>query len=160
MKLKYGILTMIIGSFIIQYFLMSLVTTNNRDEITNTLGKVYLSSIMGLSMGVLEVIMHDVSGGHFNFRYYLPLGLFLVFFIYLYRTQGWIKDTEYLKEMIEHHSMAIFTSSEVLKKTHNYQVAKIAKNIIQKQKDEIIEIRNAIDLVEKNRENHYNGSHI
>ena len=39
--------------------------------------------------------------------------------------------------MIEHHSMALLTSEEILKKTDNYDVAKLAKNIIQTQKDEI-----------------------
>jgi uncharacterized protein (DUF305 family) len=39
--------------------------------------------------------------------------------------------------MIEHHSMGLLTSEEILKKTDNYNVAKIAKNIIQTQQDEI-----------------------
>ena len=47
--------------------------------------------------------------------------------------------------MIEHHSMGIFTSEEILKKTDNYDVAKIAKNIIQTQNDEIKEMRDIID---------------
>ena len=48
--------------------------------------------------------------------------------------------------MVEHHSMAIFTSQEILKKTDNYNVAKLAKNIIQTQKDEI---REMVELVKK-----------
>jgi uncharacterized protein (DUF305 family) len=36
--------------------------------------------------------------------------------------------------------MALLTSEEILKKTSNYDVAKIAKNIIQKQTDEIREM--------------------
>ena len=39
--------------------------------------------------------------------------------------------------MIEHHSMSIFTSEEILKKTNDYHIAKLAKNIIQTQNDEI-----------------------
>jgi uncharacterized protein (DUF305 family) len=39
--------------------------------------------------------------------------------------------------MIEHHSMGIFTSEEIVNKTNDYNVAKLAKNIIQTQKDEI-----------------------
>jgi uncharacterized protein (DUF305 family) len=42
--------------------------------------------------------------------------------------------------------MGIFTSEEILKKTNDYNVAKIAKNIIQKQKDEIREMK---DLLKK-----------
>jgi uncharacterized protein (DUF305 family) len=46
--------------------------------------------------------------------------------------------------MIEHHSMAILTSEEILKKTDNYNIAKIAKNIIQKQKDELREMKELV----------------
>ena len=58
-------------------------------------------------------------------------------FIYLYRTQKYITDKEYLKEMIEHHSMALLTSNKILEKTDNYNIAKLAKNILQTQEDEI-----------------------
>jgi uncharacterized protein (DUF305 family) len=43
--------------------------------------------------------------------------------------------------MIEHHSMALFTSEEILKKTNDYNIAKFAKNIIQTQTDEIRDMR-------------------
>jgi uncharacterized protein (DUF305 family) len=39
--------------------------------------------------------------------------------------------------MIEHHSMAILTSNKILEKTDNYNIAKLAKNILQTQEDEI-----------------------
>ena len=141
MKMRYAIGVMIIGSFLIQYYFMSRVMTNTPENITNSLGKFYISCVMGISMGILEVAMHDFSGGHFNFKYYLPLGILLVVFIVLYRNQTWINDKQYLEEMIEHHSMAIFTSEEILNKTHSYQVSRLAKNILQNQKDEINEMR-------------------
>ena len=59
----------------------------------------------------------------------------------------YVSDKDYLKGMIEHHSMGIFTSEEIVKKTDNYNVAKIAKNIIQKQKDEIREMKEIIDKI-------------
>jgi len=43
--------------------------------------------------------------------------------------------------MIEHHSMALLTSEEILKKTNDYNIAKLAKNIIQTQTDEIRDMR-------------------
>jgi len=39
--------------------------------------------------------------------------------------------------MISHHSTAITTSKEILKKTNNIQVAKLAQNIISTQLQEI-----------------------
>ena len=42
--------------------------------------------------------------------------------------------------MIEHHSMGILTSERILDKTNNYEVAKIAKDIIQKQIERILKV--------------------
>jgi uncharacterized protein (DUF305 family) len=53
-------------------------------------------------------------------------------------------DKEYLKEMTEHHSMALLTSNRVLEKTNDYEVAKLAKGIIQKQEDELREIKQVL----------------
>jgi uncharacterized protein (DUF305 family) len=44
--------------------------------------------------------------------------------------------------------MGILTSEEILKKTDNYDVAKLAKNIIQTQKDEIRIMKSIIDHYE------------
>jgi uncharacterized membrane protein YqgA involved in biofilm formation len=132
---------MFIGSFIIQYFLMSSIMANKMENITNSLGKVYLSIIMGLYMMVLEIMMYDHHYNVFSMKYYIVIGCLLGLFIYLYRTQKYITDKEYLNEMIEHHSMALLTSNKILEKTDNYNVSKIAKNIIQKQEDEIKEMK-------------------
>jgi hypothetical protein len=128
---------MFIGSFIIQYFLMSEVMVYKRQQITNSYGKFYLSVIMGLFMVILEVIMHDKHYNIFSYKYYVIFGALLGLFIYLYRMQIAIRDKQYLEEMIEHHSMALLTSNRILEKTDNYEVTKLAKNIIQNQTDEI-----------------------
>jgi uncharacterized protein (DUF305 family) len=62
-------------------------------------------------------------------------------FIYLYRVQIAINDKQYLEGMIEHHSMALFTSESILKKTDNYDIAKLAKNIISQQNNELQTMR-------------------
>jgi len=89
-------------------------------------------------MIVIEVMMHDHQYGVFSTRSYLAMLIVLGIFIYFYRKQVAIKDKQYLEEMIEHHSMALLTSEKILEKTNNYNVAKIAKNIIQRQNDEIV----------------------
>jgi uncharacterized protein (DUF305 family) len=71
----------------------------------------------------------------------------------LYRNQVWIGNEQYLKEMIEHHSMALFTSDAILKKTSSYQVAKISKNIVQGQTDEIREMREILESLKSKRNN-------
>ena len=147
MRISHTLIVMFIGSFIIQYFFMSTIMASSMENITNSLGKVYLSIIMGLYMMILEIMMHDHQYGVFSMKYYIMIGCLVGFFIYLYRAQKYITDKEYVKEMIEHHSMALLTSNKILEKTDNYNVSKIAKNIIQKQKDEIRDMKGILNKV-------------
>ena len=146
MKITHTMAIMFVGSFIIQYYLMSPIMVSNRIYITNNIGKAYIATIMGLFMVLLEVMMHDHQYHVFSTNFYIILAALLALFVYLYRKQVAINDTQYLEGMIEHHSMALLTSEQVLKKTDNYDVAKLAKNIIQQQEDEIREMR---ELVKK-----------
>ena len=149
MRISHTLIVMFIGSFIIQYFFMSTIMASSMENITNSLGKVYLSIIMGLYMMILEIMMHDHQYGVFSMKYYIMIGCLVGFFIYLYRAQKYITDKEYVKEMIEHHSMALLTSNKILEKTDNYNVSKLAKNIIQKQEDEIRDMKGMLTNLQK-----------
>jgi hypothetical protein len=92
---------------------------------------------MALFMIFLEVMMHDHQYNVFSSNTYLIVASLIILFVYLYRNQVAIKDKQYLEGMIEHHSMALLTSEQILKKTDDYNVSKLAKNIIQTQEDEI-----------------------
>ena len=146
MKLTHTMVVMGLGSFVIQYFLMSPIMVRNRADITNNLPKVYISMTMALFMIFLEVMMHDHQYNIFSLNTYVILTSLFVLFVYLYRNQVAINDKQYLEGMIEHHSMALLTSQEILKKTDDYNVSKLAKNIIQTQEDEIKIMR---ELLEK-----------
>ena len=124
-------------TFIIQYFLMPPIMINQVTDFTNSVGKAYVSIIMGIFMVLLEVAMHDHQYDVCSTNFYVALIGFLILFIYLYRKQVSIKDKQYLEGMIEHHSMALLTSKEILKKTDDYNIAKLAKNIISSQETEI-----------------------
>ena len=137
MELTNSLWFMMIGSFIIQLSVMSLIMTNTINNITFSVGKFYISVIMSLLMGILEVVMFDVHMRTISFQYYLVLIFILTIFIYLYRNQMYIEDKDYMSEMIEHHSMAILTSEEILEKTHSERVKKLAENIIITQEKEI-----------------------
>ena len=137
MRITHSMLVMFIGSFIVQYFLMPPIMVSNFSYITNNIGKAYLATIMALSMVAVEVMMHDHQYHVLSVNWYAILFALLAMFTYLYRKQIAINDKQYLEGMIEHHSMALFTSEEILKKTDNYDIAKLAKNIIQTQTDEL-----------------------
>ena len=146
MKITHTIVVMFVGSLLIQYFLMPPIMVNSRIYITNNIGKAYMAVIMALFMVLLEVMMHDHQYHVLSLNLYAIIFAALALFIYLYRKQVAINDKQYLEGMIEHHSMALLTSEEILKKTDNYNIAKLAKNIIQTQKDEI---KIMMDLVNK-----------
>jgi Ca2+/Na+ antiporter len=135
---------MFIASFIIQYFLMTPIMVNKYIYVTNNIGKAYMSIIMALFMIFIEIIMHDHSYQVFSLYWYVSLLIFIAIFIYLYRNQVAINDKQYLEGMIEHHSMALLTSEEILKKTDDYDIAKLAKNIIQTQSDELNTMKNLL----------------
>jgi Ca2+/Na+ antiporter len=127
---------------------MSAIMTDKFENIRNSYGKAYLSVIMALTMLVINVVMHDNQYAVFSARTYLAILIVLVTFIYLYRNQIAINDKQYLEEMIEHHSMALLTSEKILEKTDNYNVTKIAKNIIQRQNDEIVFMKSLVQDIE------------
>ena len=149
---NYFLGLMMIVSFFIQYIIMSWVMTNDIQNIQHSLSKIYVSSIMAIIMGILEVFMHSVMTVSMSkipfWYYYIPLFSSLVLFLWLYKNQVGVDDANYLNEMIEHHSMALLTSKEILKKSTNPQVKELAETIIKTQTDEIQQMKNI-----ENREN-------
>ena len=145
MKLINSLWFMMIGSFIVHTFIMSIITTDSYTNITLSIGKFYMAVIMALLMGLLEAMMYDNHMKTISVYYYLSLGFLLVVFIYLYRNQIYIYDKDYLNEMIEHHSMSLLTSEEILQKTNSEQVKKLAENIILTQRKEIEYMKELIE---------------
>lgn len=139
-----NVIYMIIASFLIQYYAMPAIMTDRVANVTNSLGKLYLSVIMALMMGLIEIFAPmDHSMGHKSSPIIIGAVLvaLLVTTIYMYRAQKGVDDANYLSEMIEHHSMAILTSSKIIKKTKNIKVKKLARQIEGKQKEEIAQMR-------------------
>jgi len=144
MELTYSLWVMMISSFLIHLSVMSIIMTNSIQNITLSMGKIYMSVVMAVLMGLTEVLMFDIHMKTISGVYYLTLIFVLVMFVYLYRNQVYIDDKEYLHEMIEHHSMALLTSEEILQKTNSERVKKLAENIISTQEKEIEYMRQLI----------------
>ena len=133
-------LVIFISMFIVQYVFMSFIMTDKIENITNSVGKVYMSTIMGLIM----VIMMNHT---FNIQQFTIFGGLLIAVLFLYKIQFGINDKNYLNEMIEHHSMALLTTDAIIKKTNNSYVADIAQRIRNTQEKEIYEMRNLIRMI-------------
>ena len=137
MAINHSMVVICFGGFIAQYFIMSLVKSNSLRNVTNTLGKFYLSLIMGMCMVVVEIMLHDHQYHVLSANLYLLLGGFITVLIYLYRNQVYIGDKQYAESIIENHATTLLTSQEILTKTNNYNVAKLAKNVIQSNKAQL-----------------------
>ena len=129
--------SMFIGMFLIQYFMTSYVMTNQVENSTFSTGKIYMCTIMGLFMVLLDIVMSH----NFNVKLFVGITLLIILFIYLYRIQFGIDDKNYIREMIEHHSMALLTSKNILEKTKNQAVNNLATTILLTQKKEIEDMR-------------------
>lgn len=151
MRILHTMIVMFVASFVTQYFLMGSIMTDSLADVTNSIGKVYISVIMALYMVAIEVMMHDHQYSVLSTRTYVGVFGLLALFVFLYRKQIGIDNKQYLEGMIEHHSMALLTSNRILEKTSDYNVAKLAKNILQKQQDEILEMRSVLQTLDSTR---------
>ena len=124
--------------------------TNVKENITKSRGKIYMSLIMASLMSLLEILMHDIYNFMFSWYYYLFFIALLAVLIYIYRKQLFIDDKNYLEEMIEHHSMALLTSGEIVGKTTDDKVKLLATNIIKTQEREIEQMK--LLLVKKEKD--------
>lgn len=136
-QLRTSLFSMVVVSFILQYYLMSYIMTDSTVNIKNSLGKLYVSTIMASTMGIIEVYMYDNMANVSSWSYYVPLVTILVASVIMYRQQKGVDEKNYLSEMIEHHSMALLTSRAILEKTNDNQVKNLAQNIIKSQQSEI-----------------------
>ena len=100
-------LIMFIGSFIVQFFIMSYVMTSSYKDVMMNRGKLYMSIFMALWMVLIEILMHNLYNFQFHKILYIPIFILIVLFGIFYRYQIKIDDKQFLKGMIEHHSMAL-----------------------------------------------------
>ena len=143
--MRFSVFYMIITGFLTHYFIMSNVMSYDIGNVTNNFSKFYLSLCMAFIMGILEALMHDIMNGVVSYNYYIPLFACFIVFLWLYRKQVAINDIGYLKEMIEHHDMALFTSKSLLDKPNiSPKVREFAKRIINVQSKEIDEMNQLI----------------
>lgn len=134
---------MFLSMFISQYVFMSYITTDKIENITNSIGKVYMCTLMNLIMFFVANLMAD----KINIQKVILYGGLLVLTIYLYKFQYGIGDKDYLNGMIEHHSMALLTTDSILKKTDNQNVANLAKRILTTQEKEINEMQQLLKSI-------------
>jgi len=137
MNLFFSVTITILVTFLFQYYVISFISIGNLNDITNSLGKFYLSSINAVVMGLIELSMQDYFSKMINWNYYFVLLLLLSIVYLLYVFKVGIDDKQYLNEIIEYLSITVQSSNEIENKTSNYKIKKLAHDIISSQSDQI-----------------------
>ena len=103
----------------------------------------YSGLLMASNMIWGHEIVHFITIKHFNFLFFfIGIILSLSISILLLIQQLFVDDKQWLKRMIGHHSTAITTTKQLLKKRHimkeNTQLYRLAKDIVYNQEREIL----------------------
>lgn len=137
MKLfTYLIITFMVA-FVLQYWIISMVTTTQPKYVQYNRGKLYISLFAASVMGILEVIVYDSYHNTVSLFYYIGLGFAIYGFAHAYKVQMGVSETDYLKQMIEASSRDILLSQNLVNHTENINVRTVATNIINKRKRDI-----------------------
>lgn len=137
MKFTHTLMFLVVATFLIQYFLVSIVTTSNPMYIRHSLGKFYLSLVVAFSIGIVEIMLHDISYDTRSVNKYFIMMALLILSIIAYRNQIFVTDENYLNQMIENKSVQLLEDEEILKKSHSYGVTRMAKLSVQNTQEEI-----------------------
>jgi len=112
--------------------------------------RTYMALVMGASMAVimLAFMLKLYSNRRINIGIFVGSAVVFSLALWLVRSQATIEDVSYMKAMIPHHSIAILTSERA--HISDARVRKLADQIIESQRKEIIEMKALIkDLEDK-----------
>lgn len=141
-------LFMMLVSFMMMYGIMFL-NVAEIDHILLSTTRTYMSLLMVAPMAISMMLF--MWGMYENKRLNTVIisGAAIVFIVVLtaLRTQTPIKDIQYMKAMIPHHSSAIMVSENAT--FEDPETAELAKQIIEAQEKEIAQMKRIIERLEK-----------
>ena len=112
-ELIQDILFLIIITFLVQYFIISRIITSSNEYITNSLNKIYLSTIVAIFVPLIYILMLDFKQGTISCNYYIGLGIVIIASM-AYQTE---RDT-HLKLLSSDHLFASNTTRIAVRKGH------------------------------------------
>lgn len=141
---------MMVTSFIIMYAVMFL----NADLFSHVMlsyTRTYMTILMIAPMAISMMLFMWRMYKNKKLNVIILSTSVIVFVITLsmLRNQTLIKDVQYMKAMIPHHSSAIMVSQSAT--FEDAEVAKLAKDIIEAQKREIAQMKAMIERLENNK---------
>jgi uncharacterized protein (DUF305 family) len=111
--------------------------------------RTYMALVMGASMGIvmLAFMLQMYTNQRANVGIFVGSAVVFSLALWLVRSQATVDDVSYMKAMIPHHSIAILTSERA--HITDPRVRKLADQIIESQRREILEMKALIDDLER-----------
>ena len=153
-ELIQDILFLIIITFLVQYFIISRIITSSNEYITNSLNKIYLSTIVAIFVPLIYILMLDFKQGTISCNYYIGLGIVIGIITYAYRNNLGVTYYDWANWMIEHQSVGILSSQPILLSqpinSTQIQTQNIASTIITNNSQEIASLKQLISQMKTN----------
>jgi uncharacterized protein (DUF305 family) len=148
MYTRFGV--MITTSTVVMLGLMYL-NTYQLDHVFFSETRTYMALVMGASMAVimLAFMLGMYANRAVNIGIFAGSAVVFSLALWLVRSQATIEDVSYMKAMIPHHSIAILTSERA--HISDARVRKLADQIIESQRKEILEMKALIKDLEDKR---------
>ena len=149
MKTYVRFAAMIATSTLVMFGLMYL-NTYQLDHVFFSETRTYMALMMGAAMAI--IMLAFMLKMHANRR--VNIGIFagsaavFLLALWLVRSQATVDQVSYMKAMIPHHSIAILTSERA--DIADPRVRKLADQIIESQRREILEMKALIEELESN----------
>ncbi len=139
-----------IGTSTAVMFVLMYLNTYSIDHVFWSETRFWMAFVMGAAMMVVMLLF---MWGMYKSttKNVIILGVAAVVFalaLWLVRSQSTVDDTEYMRAMIPHHSIAIMTSERA--HIRDPRVRELAKGIIVAQRREIAEMKYLIEDIDKN----------
>jgi uncharacterized protein (DUF305 family) len=150
MKAYARFAAMIAVSTVTMFGLMYL-NTYQLDHVHFSETRTYMALVMGATMAVimLAFMLHMHPSRRINIAIVAGSAAVFAAALWLVRSQSTVEDVSYMKAMIPHHSIAILTSERA--RISDPRVRRLADQIIESQRKEILEMKALIAELEKNR---------
>lgn len=140
-------LVMILVSTIVMFGMMYL-NVFSIDHIFFSQTRIYMALMMGAAMAIIMLLfmwkMYENKKA--NMGILAVSALIFCLSLFLVRSQATIKDTDWMKAMIPHHSIAVLTSNRA--NLEHPEVKELAEEIIDAQEREIQQMKEMIKRLE------------
>ena len=135
-------------SFLVMYFVMYLNISSFNHFYFN-INRAYMAALMVAPMGL--IMLAFMAGMYKNKKSNtaIVIGSSLLFVgaLVMERSQSFVQDEEFMRSMIPHHSSAILVSENA--DLSDPEVKELAEQIIQSQKEEIAQMKEILERMEK-----------